>query len=63
MHLNKIWPIAGITLREGIRNRSLQGILFVAALLCVVYLTIIPLFAFDTGKVAVDLTTLDRATL
>jgi Cu-processing system permease protein len=55
MQLSKIWPIAAITLREGIRNRSLQGILFVAALLCAVYLTVIPLFAFDTGKVAVDL--------
>jgi ABC-type transport system involved in multi-copper enzyme maturation permease subunit len=55
MQLNKILSIAAITLREGIRNRSLQGILFVAALLCVVYLTVIPLFAFDTGKVAVDL--------
>lgn len=50
-----IWPIVVITLREGIRNRALQGILFVAALLCAVYLMIIPLFAFDTGKVAVDL--------
>jgi ABC-type transport system involved in multi-copper enzyme maturation permease subunit len=55
MQVNKIWPIAAITLREGIRNRALQGILFVAALLCAVYLLIIPLFAFDTGKVAVDL--------
>lgn len=55
MQLNKIWPIVAITLREGIRNRALQGILFVAALLCAVYLIIIPLFAFDTGKVAVDL--------
>lgn len=55
MKLNNIWPIATITLRDGVRNRALHGILFVAALLCAVYLTIIPLFAFDTGKVAVDL--------
>jgi len=55
MQLNNLWPIAAITLREGIRNRALQGILFVAALLCAVYLVVIPLFAFDTGKVAVDL--------
>ncbi len=55
MQLNKVWPIAAITLREGIRNRALQGILFVAALLCAINLIIIPLFAFDTGKVAVDL--------
>ncbi|MCP4745896.1 MAG: ABC transporter permease subunit [Desulfobacteraceae bacterium] len=55
MQLNKIWPITAITIREGIRNRAMQGILFIAALLCAVYLIIIPLFAFDTGKVAVDL--------
>jgi len=55
MQLHNIDSIAAITFREGIRNRALQGILFVAVLLCAVYLTIIPLFAFDTGKVAVDL--------
>jgi ABC-type transport system involved in multi-copper enzyme maturation permease subunit len=53
--MGKIWPIAAITLREGIRNRALQGILAVAVFLGLVYLTIIPMFAFDTGKVAVDL--------
>ncbi len=55
MQIDNIGPIAAITLREGIRNRALQGILFVAGLLCLVYLIVIPLFAFDTGKVAVDL--------
>ena len=55
MQATKLWPIIAITLLEGIRNRALQGILFVAALLCAVYLIVIPLFAFDTGKVAVDL--------
>jgi ABC-type transport system involved in multi-copper enzyme maturation permease subunit len=53
--MDKIWPIASITLREGIRNRALQGILAIALFLGFVYLTIIPMFAFDTGKVAVDL--------
>lgn len=47
--------IAGITIKEGLRNRALQGIFAIAVLLCLVYLTIIPMFAFDTGKVAVDL--------
>jgi ABC-type transport system involved in multi-copper enzyme maturation permease subunit len=47
--------VAGITIREGLRNRAMQGILAIALLLCLVYMTIIPMFAFDTGKVVVDL--------
>jgi ABC-type transport system involved in multi-copper enzyme maturation permease subunit len=53
--LKSIGLIAGITIKEGLRNRALHGILAIALLLCFVYLTIIPMFAFDTGKVAVDL--------
>ncbi|MCP4745901.1 MAG: ABC transporter permease [Desulfobacteraceae bacterium] len=53
--MKTIGLIAGITIKEGMRNRALQGILTIALLLCLFYLTIIPLFAFDTGKVAVDL--------
>lgn len=47
--------VAGITIREGLRNRAMQGILAIAILLCLVYMTIIPMFAFDTGKVVIDL--------
>ena len=53
--MDKIWLIAMITLKEGIRNRALQGILFIALFSCGVFLVVIPLFAFDTGKVAIDL--------
>jgi len=42
-------------MREGLRNRAMQGILAIALLLCLVYVMIIPMFAFDTGKVVVDL--------
>ena len=49
-----MWLIAGITIKECLRNRALQGIMAIALLLCLVFLTIIPMFAFDTGKVAVD---------
>lgn len=52
---NAVRLVAGITIREGLRNRAMQGILAIALLLCVVYVTIIPMFAFDTGKVVVDL--------
>jgi ABC-type transport system involved in multi-copper enzyme maturation permease subunit len=47
--------VSAITIKEGLRNRALQGILAIALLLCLVYMTIIPMFAFDTGKVVVDL--------
>lgn len=47
--------VAGITIKEGLRNRAMQGILAIALLLCLVYITIIPMFAFDTGKVVIDL--------
>lgn len=53
--MDKVWLVSLITLKEGIRNRALQGILIIALFLCGVYLTIIPMFAFDTGKVLVDL--------
>jgi ABC-type transport system involved in multi-copper enzyme maturation permease subunit len=52
---NSVRLVAAITIREGLRNRAMQGILAISLLLCLVYLTIIPMFAFDTGKVAVDL--------
>jgi Cu-processing system permease protein len=55
--MDKIWPIAAITYKEGIRNRALQGILGIAVVLCLGYLAILPMFAFETGKVMVDLGT------
>jgi ABC-type transport system involved in multi-copper enzyme maturation permease subunit len=53
--MDKIWSIAAITFKEGIRNRAIQGILLIAALLCFGFLLVIPMFAFETGKVMVDL--------
>jgi ABC-type transport system involved in multi-copper enzyme maturation permease subunit len=53
--MDKIWPIIAITFKEGIRNRAIQGILLIAVLLCFAYLSVIPMFAFETGKVMVDL--------
>ena len=53
--MDKIWAIAAVTFKEGVRNRALQGILCIAVLLCLGYLAVIPMFAFETGKVIVDL--------
>jgi ABC-type transport system involved in multi-copper enzyme maturation permease subunit len=53
--MNKILPVAAITLKEGIRNRALQGILGVGGMLCLVYLAVMPMFSFERSKVMVDL--------
>jgi ABC-type transport system involved in multi-copper enzyme maturation permease subunit len=52
--MKSIWLLAQITCKEGIRNRALLGILFFAVLLCVVNLIFTNMFAYDLGKVAVD---------
>ena len=53
--MDKILLVSGITFKEGLRDRALHGILFIALLSCVLYLTIIPMFAFETGKVIIDI--------
>lgn len=50
-----IYRISAITFKEGIRNRALQGIMCIAVMLCLVYVGVIQMFAFETGKVMVDL--------
>jgi ABC-type transport system involved in multi-copper enzyme maturation permease subunit len=52
--MRNIWLLAQITFKEGIRNRILIGILFFAIVLCAANLVITSMFAFDLGKVAVD---------
>lgn len=52
---HNIGLVAAITIKEGLRNRAMQGILAIALILCLVYITIIPMFALDIGKVVVDL--------
>ena len=52
--MKNIWLLAQITCKEGLRNRALLGILFFAVLLCVVNLIFTNMFAYDLGKVAVD---------
>lgn len=47
--------VALITLKESLRNRALQGILLIALFSSAAFLVVVPLFAFETGKVVVDL--------
>ena len=52
--MKNIWLMAQITFKEGIRNRILLGIFFFAFALCVGNLIITNMFAYDLGKVAID---------
>jgi len=53
--MNNILLISTITYKQGLRDRALHGILFIAFLSCILYLTVVPLFAFETGKVVIDI--------
>lgn len=54
MKTNPVWLIAKITFKEGIRNKFLHGIGLLSILLFISNLFITRFFAFETGKVAVD---------
>ena len=53
MHL--LWPIALITFKEGIRNRSIYGISLLAFLMLIANFLISDMIGYDVGKVAVDI--------
>lgn len=53
--MNKLWAIAMITYKEGIRNRALYGITILALLLLAANQVICSMILRNVGKVAVDL--------
>lgn len=50
-----LWPLALITFKEGIRNRSIYGISLLALLMLVANFLISDMVGQDVGKVAVDI--------
>lgn len=50
-----LWPIALITFKEGIRNKSLYGISLLALLMLLANFMISDMIGHDVGKVAVDI--------
>lgn len=50
-----LWPIAMITFKEGIRNRSIYGISLLSLLMLVANVIISDMIGYEVGKVAVDL--------
>lgn len=53
--MEQIWLLSKITFKEGVRNRILLGILFVAVLFSAFNLIFSQMFAHDVSKVSVDL--------
>jgi len=53
--MSTLWPLALITFREGIRQRSLYGITLLALLLFIVNFLISGMIMQEVGKVAVDI--------
>ena len=54
MKNNIVWLIAKITFKEGIRSKFLYGIGLLSILLFISNLFVTRFFAFETGKVAID---------
>lgn len=52
--MKHIWLLSGITIKEGMRNRVLLGVLFFALVMCFVNVVVTGSFTRDLGKVAVD---------
>lgn len=50
-----LWPIALITFKEGIRNRSIYGISLIALLMLIANFIISDMMGHEVGKVAVDI--------
>jgi ABC-type transport system involved in multi-copper enzyme maturation permease subunit len=53
--MTKLWPIALITFKEGVRNRALYGITLLALLLLIANFLISGMVMLEVGKVAVDI--------
>lgn len=52
--MKNIWLLSGITIKEGMRNRVLLGVLFFALVMCGANVVVTGSFTRDLGKVAVD---------
>jgi ABC-type transport system involved in multi-copper enzyme maturation permease subunit len=53
--MNRIWALAILTFKEGIRDRALYGITIIALMMLLATILITNLFGYELGKVMVDL--------
>lgn len=53
--MGQIWLLGKITFKEGVRNRILFGILFIAIIFFAFNIVFTQMFSFDLNKVSVDL--------
>jgi ABC-type transport system involved in multi-copper enzyme maturation permease subunit len=53
--IKRIWYLAALTFREGIRDRAVFGVMGIALLMFLATIAMTSMFGYDIGKVAVDL--------
>ena len=53
--IKRIWYLAALTFREGIRDRAVFGVMGIALLMFLATIAMTSMFGYDVGKVAVDL--------
>ena len=53
--MNTIFPLAILTLKDGLRHRMLHGICLLALLMALTIILVPSLFMYDLGKVAIDI--------
>ena len=53
--MNRIWALAILTFKEGIRDRALHGITIIGLMMLLATLVITDIFGYEIGKVMVDL--------
>ncbi len=53
--MNRIWALAVLTFKEGIRDRALHGITIIGLMMLLATILITTLFGYELGKVMVDL--------
>lgn len=53
--IRRIWFLAALTFREGIRDRAVAGVIGIALLMFLATIAITSMFGYEIGKVAMDL--------
>jgi len=53
--IRRIWYLAALTFREGIRDRAVVGVVGIALLMFLATIAITSIFGYEVGKVAMDL--------
>lgn len=53
--MSRIWQLAILTFKEGVRDRAIYGVMIIAIMMLTATIGIVSLFGHELGKVAIDL--------